>query len=43
LSFFVRAGIQPMPQWWPISQGGEQDGAIMSGVDDDADEMKDEG
>jgi hypothetical protein len=22
--FFVRAASQPMPQWWPISQGGEK-------------------
>jgi hypothetical protein len=32
-----------VPQWWPISQDWEQDGAMMMGVDDDAVEMEDEG
>jgi hypothetical protein len=30
-----------MPQWWPISQGGEKDVVMM--IDEDGDEMKDEG
>jgi hypothetical protein len=43
LRFFVKAGSQPRPQWWPISQGGEKDVVMMTDVDDDVDEMKDEG
>jgi hypothetical protein len=42
LNFFVRAASQPMPQWWPISQGGEKGCCDDDGCWDD-DEMKDEG